>query len=186
MPYPPIPDYRSIKIFISNPCLVWGHLQFANLFLISFLTFEISPSNNAENVAWIKGDVYNCWYHALDILGSSLVVEVAKIIVDREVTTTVAQKDKGILLETANKAQEEVFRPAMTKLLCTYMTFAMDSPDFSLASLKEIVIRKNNSMCVPLNPSFDTPILSSRSGRSDELLQPANIEEDELAPFTCK
>ncbi len=69
----------------------------------------------------------------------------------------------------------------MTKLLHTYMTFAIDSPDFSLVSLKKIVICKNNSMYVSLNPSFDTPIFSSRSGRSDELLQPANIEEDELA-----
>ncbi len=103
---------------------------------------------------------------------------------DGEAAATAAQKDKGISLETANKAQEEVFRPAMTKWLRTYMTFAMDSPDFSLVSLKEIVIRKNNSIRVPLNPSFDTPILSSRSGRSDEILQPANIEKDELALST--
>ncbi len=74
----------------------------------------------------------------------------------------------------------------MTKLLHTYMTFAIDSPNFSLVSLKEIVIYMNNSMCVFLNPSFDTPIFSSRSGRSDELLQPANIEKDELMPSTRK
>ncbi len=184
MPYPPILDYRSIQIYIFNPCLVWGCLQLVDLFLISFLAVETSPSNNAKNVAWIKGDVYDHWYHALDILGSSLIGEVAKIIVDGEVAVTAAQKDKGISLKTANKAQEEVFRPAMTKLLRIYRTFVMDSPKFSLASLKEIVICKNNSMRVFLNPSFDTPIFSSRNGRLDELFQPANIEEDELAPST--
>ncbi len=91
MPYPPIPDYRSIKIYISNPCLVWGRLQLVDLFLISFLAVETSPSNNAENVAWIKGDVYNRWYRALDILESSFVVKVAKIIVDGEAAAIAAQ-----------------------------------------------------------------------------------------------
>ncbi len=86
------------------------------------------------------------------------------------------------MLETANKAQEKVFWPAMTKLLRTYMTFTMDSLNFSLPSLKKIVIFKNNNMCIPLNPSFDTLILSSWSNRSDELLHPENIEEDGLVP----
>ena len=40
-------------------------------------------------------------------------------------------------------------------------------------------------MHVPLNRSFNTLILSSRSGRSDELFQPANIKKDELAPSIC-
>ncbi len=80
---------------------------------------------------------------------------------DRETAAVAVQKEKRISLETANKAQEEVFWPVITKLLHIYMTFAMDSLDFSLAALKEIVICKNNSMHVPLNPSFDTPIFFS-------------------------
>ncbi len=89
---------------------------------------------------------------------------------DGKAAITAAQKNKEMLLEIVNKAQEEVFWPAMTKLLRIYMTFAMDSPDFFQASLKETVICKNNSMCVLLNPSFDTPIFSSRSRRLDKLL----------------
>ncbi len=150
------------------------------------MAVKISLSNNAKNIAWIKGDVYNCCYHALDILESFLIIKVAKIIADEEVATAATQKNKRILLETANKVQEEVFWPAMTKLLCTYMTFAMDSPDFSLTSLKEIVICKNNNMHVPLNSSFDIPIFSNRSDRSDKLFQPENIDEDELVPSTRK
>ncbi len=39
-------------------------------------------------------------------------------------------------------------------------------------------------MHVSFNPSFDTPIFFSWSDRSDKHLQPENIEENELAPFT--
>lgn len=71
-----------MKIYISNPCLVWGRLQLVDLFLISLLAVETNPSNNAENIAWIKSDVYNCWYHTPDFLGSSFIVKVAKISMD--------------------------------------------------------------------------------------------------------
>ncbi len=74
----------------------------------------------------------------------------------------------------------------MPKLLHKYMTFVINSPYFSLASLKEIIICKNNSMRVLLNPSFDRPIFSSWSNRSDELLQLENIEKDELGSFPHK
>ena len=47
----------------------------------------------------------------------------------------------------------------MPKFLYIYIIFAMDSPNFSLASLQEIVIYKNNNMCTTLNPSFDILIL---------------------------
>lgn len=82
--------------------------------------------------------------------------------------------------------QDEFFWLTVTKLLCTYITFAMDCLDFSLASLKKIVIHKNNSMRVPLNPSFNIPILTNQSGRSDKHLQPEEIKVDELAPSTCE
>ncbi len=51
MPYPSILDYRSIKIYTSNRCLVLGHLQLNDLFLILFLAVKTSPSNNAKNIA---------------------------------------------------------------------------------------------------------------------------------------
>ncbi len=89
---------------------------------------------------------------------------------DGKAATATAQNNKGILLVIANKAQEEVFRLAMTKLLRTYITFAMDSPNFFLTSLKEIVTCKNNSIYVSLNLSFDIPIFSSQSSKLDELL----------------
>ncbi len=116
MPYLPIPDYRSSKIYISNPCLVWGRLQLVDLFLISFLAIETSPSNNAENVAWIKGDIYDCWYCALDILGSSFVVEVAKIIVDGEAATTASQKDKKNFVEDSKQGARRGFLAGNNKV----------------------------------------------------------------------
>ena len=88
---------------------------------------------------------------------------------NEKAATATTQKDKGILLEITNKTREEIFRPAITKLLHTYMTFIINSPDFFLASLKEIVICKNNSIRVFLNPSFNIPIFSSWSGRLNEL-----------------
>lgn len=145
------------------------------------MAVKTSPYNNIKNVTWIKGDIYNCWYYTLDILRSSLIIEIAKIIIDREAATTTAQKNKGILLVIANKAQEEVFQLAMTKLLHTYITFVMNSPNFFLTSLKEIVTCKNNNICVSLNLSFDISIFSSQNDKLDKFLQPNNIEEDELA-----
>lgn len=44
-------------------------------------------------------------------------------------------------------------------------------------------------MRIPLNPSFDAPILSFKSSwaiRVDGLFQPENIEEDQLALFIRK
>ena len=125
------------------------------------LAIETNSNNNIKNVAWIKSDVYNGWYYAFDILGSFLIVKKAKIIVDRKTAATIMQKNKGILLEIANKMPEEVFWPAMTKLLRTYITFAIDSTDFFLVFLKELVIPKNNSMHVFLNLRFDSPIFFS-------------------------
>lgn len=69
------------------------------------------------------------------------------------------------------------------------MTFAMDCPNFSLASLQKIVIYKNNNMCVSLNLSFNAPILSLKprwDARVNGLFQPENIEEDQLACSTHK
>lgn len=68
------------------------------------------------------------------------------------------------------------------------MTFDMDSPNFSLTSLQEIVICKNNSICNAFNLSFDIPIhgIKDWSGRALTFLQSKNIIGDELAPFTYK
>ncbi|MCJ1345088.1 hypothetical protein MMC31_003293 [Peltigera leucophlebia] len=127
---------------------------------------------------------YDCWYCALDILGSSLIVKVAKLLVDTEAASAIAQKDKGIMVETVVKAQEELFCPAITKLLQTHITFAIDSLDFSQASLQEIVIRNNNKMRVSLNPVFNLPIPSSGQGKNNLLLQRDDIIEDQFAPLT--
>lgn len=89
---------------------------------------------------------------------------------DREVIIVITQKDTGISLETANKAQEEVFQLILTKLLHTYMNFIMDNSDLFLMFLMGIVICKNNSIHVPLNPSFDILILSIRNYRLGEFL----------------
>lgn len=75
----------------------------------------------------------------------------------------------------------------MTKLLRTYMTFIINSPDFFQASLQKIVIYKNNSMRVSLNPNFNLPILKSGwSAKTNALLQLENIKEDYLMPSTYK
>lgn len=125
-----IPDSHSIKIYISNPYLEWRRLQVIDLFLVSFLSIETNPNNN-KNIAWIKGDIYDCWYCVFNILKSSFIIKVIILIVDKKVTTATAQKDKEILSEIVDKVQEETFWPTMMKLLRTYMTFVMDSPDFS-------------------------------------------------------
>lgn len=76
----------------------------------------------------------------------------------------------------------------MTKLLRTYITFIIDSPNFSPTSLQKIVICKNNSMRIALNPNFNVPVFyaKAQSGRALGLFTTENIEEDELAPFTRK
>ncbi len=67
------------------------------------------------------------------------------------------------------------------------MTFTMDSPDFSQASLQEIVIRKDKSMRAPLITIFNAPILKSGwSNKTNLLLQAENIKKDLLAPLTRK
>lgn len=161
-------------------------MQIVDLFLFSFLSIKTSPNESSNNIPWIKSDKYNRWYRALDILESFLIVKVAKLLVKADAAAAAAQKDKEILAETAVKAQEELFCPAITKLLQTHMTFAMDSPDFSQVSLQKIVIRKNNSMRIPLNPIFNSPILSSGRGKNDPLLQPDDIRDDRFAPLTCE
>lgn len=73
---------------------MWWWLKLVNLFLILLLAVKISSDNNAENVVWIEDDVYDHWYRALDIFGSSLIVKVAKILVDGEAAIATVQKDK--------------------------------------------------------------------------------------------
>lgn len=65
--------------------------------------------------------------------------------------------------------KEEIFQLAIIELLYIYMMFAINSPNFSLASLKKIIVCKNNSMYVSLNPSFNIPIFFDQSDRLDEL-----------------
>ncbi len=119
---------------IDQPCLEWEHLQLINLFLPSFLSIETSPNKSSNHVTWIKDDKYHCWYRTIDTLASSLIVKVAKLLVDVKASSAAAQKDKRLLAETAAKTTEELFRLVMTKLLRTYMRYVMDSPDFSQAS----------------------------------------------------
>lgn len=87
------------------------------MFFSLILSIETSPNKSSNNIDWIKGNKYNCWYRALDILGSSFIVKVAKLLVDMEAASIITQKDKEILAEIAVKAQEEFFCLAITKLL---------------------------------------------------------------------
>lgn len=76
----------------------------------------------------------------------------------------------------------------MMKLFYTYMTFAIDSPDFSLTSLQEIVICKNNSIHTFLNSSFNTSILSTKNqnNKAFGIFIAKNIEKNKLMPFIHK
>lgn len=163
----------------------WDRLQVVDLFLPCLLSVDTAPNASSGNIHWIKDDLYDRWYRGLDTVASYLVVEVVKLLVDAEASVIAALKDKEITQETATKAQKELFRPAMTKLLRTYMTFAMDSADFTKASIEEVVIRKN-SMRAPLNPTFEESILKSgrRKDRDVTILESDNIFEDQLAPST--
>lgn len=64
------------------------------------------------------------------------------------------------------------------------MTFVIDSLNFSLLSLKKIVIYKNNSMYISINPRFDILIFPSWNSRLDKFLQLENKKEDELTSST--
>lgn len=127
--YPPIPDHHAIKIYIDQPYLEWERLQ--SLFLPSFMSIQTSQNKSSNQIAWIKDDKYNHWYHAFNTFASSFIIKVAKLLVDAETSAAIAQKNKGLLAEMAAKAQEKLFRPAMTKQLGTYMIFVIDSSDFS-------------------------------------------------------
>lgn len=164
----------------------WDRLQVVDLFLPCLLSVDTAPNAFSGNIHWIKDDLYDRWYRGLDTVTSYLVVEVVKLLVDAEASVIAALKDKEITQEMATKAQEKLFRPAMTNLLRTYMTFAMDSADFTKASIEKVVIRKN-SMRVPLNPTFEESILRSgwRKDRNVTILESDNIFEDQLAPSTC-
>ncbi|MCJ1344946.1 hypothetical protein MMC31_003151 [Peltigera leucophlebia] len=188
VPYPPIPDSRCIKIYISKPCLEWKRLQIVDLFLSLFLSIKTSPNEFSNNISWIKGDKYDRWYRALDILGSSLIVKVAKLLVDAEAASAAAQKDKGIMAETEVKAQKELFRPAITKLLRTHITFAIDSPDFSQAPYKRFFGQgKNNLLLQPDDIIEDQFALSTRIQEEMEanaLEGDLEIEESEREIWT--
>lgn len=92
VPYPPIPDGRSIKIYISSPCVQWERLQIVDLFLFSFVAVETASNAESGNIHWIKDDQYDRWYRALDLLGSYLIIEVVKILVDAEAGAIAARK----------------------------------------------------------------------------------------------
>lgn len=162
-------------------------MQVVNLFLILFLAIETSM-DNFKNVAWIKSNIYDQCYCALNILDFFFIIKIAKLLVEVEDVTTIAQKNKKRLLEIVEKAQKEISQPIITKLLHTYMTFAIDSPDFSLSSLLKIAIYKNNSMRIALNSNFDASIFNAKgwSGRALGIFTTKNIEEDELALFIHK
>lgn len=130
------------------------------------MSIKMSLNKFFNSISWIKGDEYNYWYRALDIFGSSLIVEVAKPLVDAKASSANAPKNKEIMAEIAIKAQEEFFCPFITKLLLTHMIFAMDSLDFFQDSLYKIVICKKNSMRILFNPVFNLPILSSSWGKN--------------------
>lgn len=89
---------------------------------------------------------------------------------DIELSTATTQKDKEILPKIVVKAQKEFFYPTMTKLLQTYMKFAIDSSDFSQTLLQKIVICKNNNMHTLLITMFNLPILKSSQENKVNLL----------------
>ncbi len=92
-------------------------MQPIDLFFPSFLSIEMSSNKSSNHIAWIKHDKYNYWYCVLDTFVSSLIVKVAKLLVDVEVSFAAAQKNKELLAETTVKAQKKLFCLAMTKLL---------------------------------------------------------------------
>lgn len=94
------------------------------------MSIKISLNKFSNSISWIKGNEYNYWYRALDIFGSSLIVKVAKPLVDAKVASANTPKNKEIMAEIAVKAQEEFFCPSITKLPLTHIIFAMDSLEF--------------------------------------------------------
>lgn len=115
-------------------------------------------------------DEYNYQYCVLNIFIFSLIVKVAKLLVDIETNAIIAQKNKRLLTETVVKTQEELFCSAMMKLLRTYITFEMNSLDFFQVLLQQIVICKDKNICVRLIIRFNTSILKSGQGRKVNLL----------------
>lgn len=105
------------------------------MFLALFLSFETNLNNNIENIAKIQDNVYKYWYYVFDILRSSFIVKVAKLLVNKETSVAVAQKDKKISLKIVDKTQKEIFWLIMTRLLYIYIRFAIDSLNFSQLSL---------------------------------------------------
>lgn len=61
-------------------------------------------SNNTKNVIKIKENIYDHWYHIFVILRFSLIIDILKLIVDRETDTIAMEKNKKILLQVVDKA----------------------------------------------------------------------------------
>lgn len=79
-------------------------MQLVDLFLILHLAIKTNVGNNFKNIAWIKDNVYNCWYYAINIFGSFFIIKVVKLLVKGKAATIAMQKVKRIFLEVINKA----------------------------------------------------------------------------------
>lgn len=78
-------------------------MEFIDLFDPLFLFIEMSLNKSSNHKAWIKDDKYNCKYYILDIFVSFFIVKVTKLLVNTEISTTIAQKNKERLIEIAIK-----------------------------------------------------------------------------------
>ena len=170
-PAPPIPDHNSITQYQGKACLKWKRTQLIDLWLPCLAALETLPSSDGSNdsISWIHGDADNRWYNVLDLTARCLVIEFAKLYLNGEVVNG-----------TKGNEKEYLFRPAIRKILRTYMTFPPNSPDFSESVRAQLIIKKN-SMKTPMDLASLEPIVDPEGNGDVYILDAERFSGDPLA-----
>ncbi|MCJ1266411.1 hypothetical protein MMC22_006296 [Lobaria immixta] len=170
----PIPDHNAITQFQGRACLRWNRTQLIDIWLPCLAAVETLPTrdNTKSSIAWIQGDASDHWYNALELTAACLVIKFARLLLDGEAVNDVKRKK--------DKDSEELYRPAVRKILRTYMTFPLDSPDFSKSVKAQLAVKKN-SMMAPLDLDSVEPAVDDGEDGAVTILDPEKFPGDPLA-----
>lgn len=179
--WPLVPSGDHISNYNFQTGISFDRIQVIDVFLPCFAAIETAPYSNAAGTVWLKNDRQDILFKALKKASASLVVDIARLIVDGEAAARTVGKNLEAQLHLAPQARKEIPRPKVREILCLHQTFAFGN-SWDANELWPLAFKPFINVKSPFQFETDLSLFwESRPGRSPATLQGQKMTIDKTA-----
>lgn len=178
--WPPVPGRDQISSYEGQACITFEHIQVIDIFLLCFAAVETAPCRDAAGTMWLKHDRQNFWFNGLKKASASLVVDVAKVIVDGKAAARTAAKDLTAQPHLEPQARKELPRLQVRDILRLHQNFKSGSSSDG-KELWSLVFKLHLNVKVPFQFATDLSTFWGSLGKNPVTLQGLKLGIDETA-----